>query len=120
MPTKEEHLEKAIGNEALGLSMPLDTQTSIDWALVMLFYAAVHYVEAYLALSALHLRSHTTRDSYVGRDSKLKKIFQEYQDLKFYGYNARYEVLGFSASDVKNVAAKAVASVRTHIERLIK
>lgn len=76
--------------------MPLTDQTRIDWALVILFYAALHYVEAYLATVGQHQRSHTTRDNVVARDPNLKKIFSEYQDLKFYGNNARYEVRALS------------------------
>ncbi len=119
MPTKEEHLAKAAGNETLALSLALDNQTNIDWALTILFYSAVHYVEAYFALSGQHLKSHTTRDSWIGRDSALKRIFNEYQDLKFYGYNARYEVSNFKVTDVRDVAIKAHATIRAYIETFI-
>ena len=62
MPSKLEHVTKADGNAAFALSLTLDNQTRIDWALVALFYAAMNYVEAYLATSNQDLRSHTTRD----------------------------------------------------------
>jgi hypothetical protein len=108
LPTKEEHVTKAAANEQLALSLNHDTQAKIDWTLVILFYSGVHYVEAYLAkfLNA-HLRSHTTRDSYLGRESNLKKIYSAYQHLKYYGYNARYEVCGFTSADAKDAAKDA-------------
>ncbi len=119
MPSKQEHITKAAGNAALALSMPLNNQTQIDWALVILFYAALHYVEAYLSTLDQHLRSHTTRDNAVGRDSNLKKIFLEYQDLKFYGYNARYETSGFKAHDVTDIAAKNFAKIEAQLKPLL-
>ena len=92
MPSKQEHITKAEGNATFALSLELTSQPRIDWALVALFYAALHYVEAYLATQTVHLRSHTARDSVVAREPILKKIFSQYQDLKFYGFTARYEM----------------------------
>ena len=78
----------------------------------------MHYVEAYLATVGQHLRSHTARDSFVGRDAQLRRIFPEYQDLKYYAYNARYEVQPFTASDVAD-AATNFAKVKSHIATIL-
>ena len=40
-----------------------------------------------------------TRDTVLGRNSVLKAIYSEYQDLKYYGYTARYEVHQFTKED---------------------
>lgn len=119
MPSTQEHLAKADRNAAFALSLPLDSQARIDWALIILFYAALHYVEAYLAKMGQHLRSHTARDLIVGRDSNLKKIYTEYQNLRFYGYNARYEVYGFKAEDVTQHAAKDFATIKASIRAIL-
>lgn len=67
MPSRDEHLAKAQGNETFAVSITHENQTKIDWTLVILFYVAVHYVEAYLAVQlSVHARSHTMRDRYVG------------------------------------------------------
>jgi len=84
----------------------------------MLFYAAMHYVEAYLATVGQHLRSHTTRDNFVGRDARLRRIYSEYQDLKYYGYNARYEMQTFNAADVADATAD-LTTVKSHIIKLL-
>jgi hypothetical protein len=117
LPSKDEHINKADGIVVLATSLPLKTQAEIDWSLVMFFYAAVHYVEAYLSTKGQHLRSHTTRDSYMGKDSTLKKIYAEYQDLKFYGYNARYEVSRFTRKDVTNEAAVSFQDIKSYLEK---
>lgn len=119
MPSKDQHVTKADGSAALASSFVLDNQSRIDWALVMLFYAAMHYVEAYLAKSNVHLRSHTTRDNAISRDAALRKIFKEYSDLKYFGYNARYEVSGFKATDVTNVALKHYTTIKNHLSPLL-
>jgi len=119
LPSRDEHVQKAKGNETFAASIRPENQTSIDWTLVVLFYAAVHYVEAYLAKHlAMHVRSHTTRDRYVGRESNLKKVFSAYGHLKFYGYNARYELDGFTVKDIQD-AEKYLATVKAQIVPLL-
>ena len=119
MPTKDEHVKKAEGNEAFAAAIAPNTQTEIDWTLVVLFYAAVHYVEAYLFKQwGMHVRSHTTRDKYFGKEASLKKIFSPYSHLKYYGYNARYEVSGFTAADTQD-ATKYLTEIKNQIVPLL-
>jgi hypothetical protein len=119
VPTRDEHVEKAEGNEAFAASLPSDSQTASDWTLVILFYAAVHYVEAYLDKHwSIHARSHTTRDKYFGKEANLRKIFSSYSQLKYYGYNARYEVSGFTVADTRD-ATKDLAEIKKQIVPLL-
>lgn len=103
----------------MALSLSLDTQSKIDWAMVMLFYAAMHYVEAYLARSGVHMRSHTTRDTVMSRDATLRRIYKEYAELKFFAYNARYEFLGFKPADVTENAAPKFAAIKSYLTPLL-
>ena len=119
MPTKEQHVERANSTGTLALSLKLDSQSRIDWALIMLFYSAMHYVEAYLSKLGVHLRSHPTRDVAMSRDASLRKIYREYNDLKYFGYNARYEFCGYKATDVTNTAMKHYDAIKTHLIPLI-
>ncbi len=119
MPTRDEHIQKAEGNETFAATLPSTNQTAIDWTLVVLFYAAVHYVEAYLDKRwGVHIRSHTTRDKYFGKEANLKKVFSPYSHLKYYGYNARYEVSGFTATDTQS-ATKYLAEIKAQIMPLL-
>jgi hypothetical protein len=82
-------------------------------------YAAVLYVEAYFAKNLqLHLRSHLTRDKYVALDSNLKAIWVPYSDLKYFGYNARYEADTFTPLDVEEAAGR-LAFIKAHISPLL-
>jgi hypothetical protein len=119
VPTKDEHVNKASENEAFASGLNVNSQASINWKLVVLFYTALHYVEAYLA-DALgqHGRSHTTRDNYVARETNLRPIKNEYGHLKFYGYNARYEPDQFTQNDVQD-ALNDLAQLKNHIQPLL-
>lgn len=116
MPTRLQHVTKAEGNASFALSLPLKNQPQVDWALIALFYAAMHYVEAYLAPNT-HLKSHESRDKYIIRDSHLRGIFKEYAHLKYFGYGARYEVYGFKDTHFKNEAIKDYETVKAHIAK---
>ena len=118
MPTKDEHIQKANDNEKFANALATSNQAMINWKLVILFYTAVHYVEAYLAPNNVHLRSHQARDGYITRESNLRKIRMEYNHLKFYGYNARYEADQFTAADVTD-AIKYLAKVKGILQPLI-
>jgi|ERR1039458_8454821 hypothetical protein len=119
MPTRDVHVKKATENEAFAGTLDESTQASVNWKLVVFFYAAVHYVEAYLAKSLNeHLKSHTTRDSYIARESNLRKIGTQYMHLKFYGYNARYEADQFTKTDVKD-AQNYLAHVTSTLKPLL-
>ncbi len=52
MGTKEGHLAKARSNEESLASLNLDNSRFLDWAITVMFYAALHYVDAFLATSA--------------------------------------------------------------------
>lgn len=105
MPTRDEHVKKAQENEAFADSIDPTSQARIDWKLVVMFYIGLHYVEAYVAKTlGQHLRSHTTRDSYISKESNLRRVRVSYGHLKYFGYNARYEVDSFTAKDVQDAA----------------
>ncbi len=120
MPLKEEHIAKAEGNEGVADGIQPTSSARIEWKLIIMFYAAMHYVEAYLAKEANeHLRSHTTRDKWMVKEANLNKIADSYNHLKFYGYNARYEVSDFNAKDVSH-AEDYLAHIRTEIKLLLR
>lgn len=124
MPTKEQHIKKADRNAQFAIDLTLSSKASIDWALISLFYGAMHYVEAYLDVTyagsrVQHLKSHITRDSLVGTDTKLKKIFREYQDLKYFGFNARYEMVDFDVKDVQAAAIPEFNKIKAYITGLL-
>jgi hypothetical protein len=119
VPTKDQHVKKATENEAFANRLDTNTQASINWKLIVLFYTALHYVEAYLAKHLnQHLHVHTTRDSVVSREARLRMLRTEYAHLKYFGFNARYEADQFTARDVAD-ALGYLAQVKGKITPLL-
>lgn len=107
MPTKEEHKAKAAHNEQFvsSLSTPY-----WDWAVTGLFYAAVHYVMAYLATKNIHPVLHQVRNSQVHRDPILNPLYVDYRELQNNSEDARYmervPVTAFTAQDANTLRIK--------------
>ena len=89
MPSKERHLEQARHNRTFFKAIDLDAFP--DWAMTALFYTAIHYVDAVLAVeSNTHPDRHDSRDSEVAKSPVLNGIYDEYRKLKTDSFNARY------------------------------
>jgi hypothetical protein len=87
-----------------------------EWVAVILFYGAVHYVNAYL-WERYHVQpaNHDERTYGVHRDSAINPCQAEYDRLKDKGFHARYmEWFSFSKQDAQallEVEFRAVESV---------
>ena len=64
-----------------------------DWAVTAVYYAGVHYVEAYFAAlrPPIHSGTHGARDSDIRRDSILNPAWRTYKQMKEDSEDARYE-----------------------------
>lgn len=103
MPKKAEHSGKAAQNEFFVSTLG---NPFWDWAVTGKFYAALHYVEAYLATRnpAIHSRNHAVRDSNIQADSVLKTLYVDYRELESECHDARYDAsLTFSQGDVERL-----------------
>lgn len=103
MPTKEEHLDKALHNEKLADAL---AQSSFkDWAATIYFYSALHYVHAVLAIYVQHPESHEATAPLVRKNPVLKKVWAEYRSLQTASRNARYyatEITPDHLQDIRN------------------
>jgi hypothetical protein len=101
-----DHKLKAANNEALAASLP---DQFVDWAVVALFYAAVHYVEAHLAKHAppVHSANHDKRDNNIASSRVLKPLWKNYRELKNQSRLARYEAhIVFTRKDVNDAKVR--------------
>jgi hypothetical protein len=101
LPTKDEHLEKAIHNEQL--AEVLSNTTFLGWAATVFFYAGLHYCEAVLAVHGQHPQSHEDRDPLIRKNQVLKKIWPEYKSLDVTSRNARYYAVEITPAHIKDV-----------------
>lgn len=96
----DRHVQTAERNRAVALAH-LDTQAhsvrppAYEWAAVIAFYAAVHYVNGYLwEIRRYEPPDHVSRNHLVRGDSGLRPCLSRYERLFEVGFRARY-VPGF-------------------------
>lgn len=99
MLTRQDHLAQAAHNEALADSLVGSAFT--DWAVIALFYAALHLVDAHS--HPVRYSSHAARLRYVRTTPTLFPIYFHYQELKTRSEAARYEAVHFSDSFVRSL-----------------
>lgn len=93
MPDGVSHIRQAEHNERLYIHLTTLGTVYRDWQTTTLFYAALHYVDAWLAGPAvlpqgLHPRSHETRQETVFLF--LRSIHEDYRKLEYASRDARY------------------------------
>jgi hypothetical protein len=95
VPEKTQHLERAQENEDLANTLDLERGVEVDWAIIMLFYSALHYIDSVLAIKNRHPKNHGARDSDVENHGTLNPIYNDYRRLKDASREARYSIPNF-------------------------
>lgn len=89
MPARDDHLDQARHNARFYATV--DKSAFKDWAITVLFYIGLHYIDAFLAQKRnLHPPIHKTRDNLVATVAELRPIAINYFALKNGSFNARY------------------------------
>lgn len=96
LPSKQVHLQKATENEFLASKLDLTIPSAPNWAIIMTFYAAVHYVSAYFFTRGHSYQLHIHRDSAIRNDNQIGTIWRFYERLKDTSENARYGAAFFT------------------------
>ena len=112
MPLKPEHISKAERNEKFAETV--SKTAYLDWAVTIYFYAALHYVDAILAVSGVHPDSHTQRGDAIGTNVTLSVVRPEYRILETLSQNARYRSMKIEESDLQK-ARENFATLKTHL-----
>jgi hypothetical protein len=73
----------------------------MDWAVTGIFYAALHYIEVFLATQSVHSPAHCSRETLFRRFPQLNPIYSEYRTLKDDSEGARYRLEAFTAHEVQ-------------------
>lgn len=118
MPDRRQHLQRARDNGRLAHCLDTQLGYCVDWAITMLFYSALHYVDAYLAGKGTHPSDHRSRDNEVAHIGTLSGIYRDYRRLKDLSREARYQIPDFSLQNLER-AQRRLESVRIHVEKLL-
>jgi hypothetical protein len=112
LPLKDEHISKAERNEQF--ANVVGQGKFIEWAITILFYSALHYVDAVLAVSVIHPDSHSQRDDAIGKNDTLMRVRPEYRTLETLSQNSRYRSMKIEPSDLHE-AQKNFDILRAHL-----
>lgn len=116
MPTATEHIEKAQRNEEVALLIQVSYP---EWAVIALFYAAMHYVEAFFFVQKTarglpqHYDTHVDRRKAIAQ--RAKRIYVDYETLFGDSLAARYKYEHFSSDDVDSLRDTEFKAVKAYI-----
>jgi hypothetical protein len=121
--TVAEYVAQAVHNSTFAADIRKSQGGYLDWAATCLFYAAVHYVNAYFVKSKIAIpRRHSSSDpKYPGRmnivqqDPSLKTIYVPYRHLDDESRDARYELKILSEADYDKFLLPQLNQIRKFI-----
>jgi len=115
MPSIDEHLEQARHNE--DLLTGLDRDQFGDWAMTVLFYSGLHWIDALLASKNIHPERHEVRDRLVWKNLELRPIAKDYLSLKTRSVNARYDCVRFDRTQVKDAESRHLKAIKDELKK---
>ena len=118
MPIVQEHIAKAKHNEEFIVDVPKLSHPFLDWTVVGVFYAALHYVDACLAKRDIHPTSHVLRSGYVARIGEIKAIYPDYRSLEDVSRDARYTDTPITDHHVSN-ALQTLQKIKSQLLPLL-
>lgn len=119
MPTKDEHIDQALRNEALADRLDATLNPTQEWRVTLFFYAALHWIEAYLSEMGITAKSHQDRINKILRISELGPIRYNYGRLKIESENARYECKRFDEPEILRIRDEHYNPVKDHMRTLM-
>ena len=115
MPSESVHKRLAEHNRQFLDWLDLDVTQYLDWAVTVIFYTALHFVEWLLATKGLHSDTHDNRHQAMGRVSELRPIYPDYRELETQSRRSRYEGAQFSRDVVKSQLVPKLEKIEPHI-----
>ena len=117
MPNERPHLEQASRNEEVAGS--LADAGYFDWAVTALAYAGLHLIDAYLARSGVHPRTHEERYEIAARVRDVRPVSQHLFLLQRSSREARYDCRRFSAAEFQALDQRRFQPLKRHLHRLL-
>lgn len=116
MATREQHLGQARHNERFLTTFDLSVSPYLDWAVTVIFYAALHYLRALAArYGFISISSYVDEDRTFARLSVLRRnagIYADYRQLKDDSRAARYEMRRLTPQEVSELRDEELYRIR--------
>lgn len=123
MPNDSFHITKAEHNEDFYNNSSLANSKFNDWAATVLFYIAMHYVDAVLSRDSTlptyfrNPRNHEQRKQAVTRCSRTVGIHRRFMILIDRSWEARYHIVCFPDGYLTNLERNSFVPARNHLRR---
>jgi len=120
------HVDKAKNNEDFYISHSLETSKFNGWAITILFYVLLHYVDAVLKQDdSLHINyrdpnGHGTRSMAVAKCSKLDPIALFYKTMYERSIEARYYCINFPDHYFSNLVSRVYKPAQKYLIKCLK
>jgi len=98
MPREDEHRLRAQRNEEFAANLDRRDPTAHNWAVVAVFYSALHYVQAYFAKFSVKCGSHEDTENEFKKDARIRQSYANYKFLHTLSHTARYKTSGLPAN----------------------
>ena len=120
-PTFEEHCEKRDKAESAQLALQkVNTEEHADWIVIIAFYQALHWVDAYLlSKEGCQPIGHKKRLKAVRRSAALRPIHGHFNNMYNASLHARYHSWQDYFPEVKVILEKDLDAIVSHISPLI-
>lgn len=120
------HIKKAERNEQFFQSHNLRASPFNEWGVVVLFYSAMHYVDAILAREIRlrpeyqHPQNHWERNTGVAQSLTLGAVYKDYKLLYDRSLDARYNCISFKAGVLNSLENTGFEPVKRCVRTALK
>lgn len=115
-PTLRQHIDQANANEQLSLRL---RSTDPEWSVTTMFYAALHWMGAYLGSVGLYPTTHALRRAAINRRPELTSVRRRYHFLQDMSEDARYDCVRCSTNDVAQLRARHFEPLKQALQALL-
>jgi hypothetical protein len=119
MPREDEHRLRAKRNEEFAAGLDLADPICENWAVVAVFYSALHLVQAYFSKFSVDCLNHAQREIEFKRDKKINTSYPAYKYLYTLSQTARYKISGLPQNPYSQ-AKPRLDAVKRQIEHALK
>lgn len=117
MTTQRQHEEQAKADLALH-DFLMGQDRDLDWAVTVLAYAALHYIDAFLLPD--DPRDHGARNSLIRKTQSLRTVWRDYRFLLKKSRDARYECYDPTPKDVAAWRKQHYDRIEGHVRQLLQ
>jgi hypothetical protein len=101
MPLIDQHIKQAKHNEEFVVFCNPTASPYPDWIVTIIFYAAIHYIEAALAIKNKHSDDHASRENLIVHHiDNYNLLYIAHRNLKDRSRKARYNCISVAPAQI--------------------